>query len=190
MRCFIAVPLPAPARDALAGLAARVRVRLPDARLVRPDQMHLTLHFFEDLDEAGVAAAVEALHAGVGDAPAFALAPGAPGVFPGPRGARVVWIGLARGADRLGGLHDRIGEALRARGLPVDARPFAPHLTLARLPRPVPLDPGALGIPPDAVPAIPVDRVVLFRSVLGPGGAVHTALATAVLAGVPEDANA
>ena len=94
MRCFIAVPLPGPARDALAGVVARVRTSLPGARFVRPDQMHLTLHFFEDLDDAGVAAAIQALHEGVRGESAFVLASGGLGVFPGTRRARVLWIGL------------------------------------------------------------------------------------------------
>lgn len=93
------------------------------------------------------------------------------GAFPRPGSATVLWLGVGRGADELGELAEVCERAARRAGLPPEERPFHPHLTLARV-RPK-QDVTELV---ERVPAFPlsqeVDRVVLFRSVLGgPGGA-------------------
>jgi 2'-5' RNA ligase len=107
------------------------------------------------------------------------------GAFPDAQRARVLWLGLREGADALAGLHLRIAADLRASGVPVDGRPFRPHLTLARMARPSAVALPDLGLTVSDA-AFAADEVVLFRSVLGPGGAVHTRLVTAALGAAPE----
>ena len=59
-RLFIAVDLPEPVRRRLARLVADA----PNGvRPVRPEQIHLTLHFIGDTDDAAVAALAAALAA-------------------------------------------------------------------------------------------------------------------------------
>src|SRR5690606_8519792 len=59
-----------------------------------------------------------------------------------PDRARVVWAGVAAD-DRLLRLREGIEAALVHEGFSADARPFKPHITLARTRREMPL-PGAL----------------------------------------------
>lgn len=180
MRCFVAVPLPDPVREVVASLVERLRPRLPPARFVRPGQLHLTLRFFPDLDGAAVARAAAAVRRGAADTRPFAVSLGDLGAFPDPGRARVVWLGLREGAGALAGLHARIAAGLTEAGLPVEDRPFRPHLTLARMVRP-----SALALPVPGVAAgdasFSANEVVLFESVLGPGGATHMRLVTARL---------
>lgn len=183
MRCFIAVPLPPATREALALQTSRLCPRLEGARFVRPQGLHLTLHFFTDLNEAEVALAVASLREGVAGTAAFDVHLGAPGVFPDARRARVLWMGLALGAGELSRLRSRIGVSLRSRGLPVEERPFTPHLTLARFSPPIPVRPDALGLSARDVPGFVADRVTLFRSDLERGGAVHSVLESVPLGG-------
>jgi 2'-5' RNA ligase len=177
MRCFLAVPVPEPVRHDIEGLLRRLHPRLPAARFVSTDVLHLTLHFFADLspDQADLVRA--AAREGCAVTPAFDVALAGLGVFPDPRRPRVLWIGVRTGMAGLAGLHEAIGRGLRQRGIPIEDRPFRAHLTLARLGPPEPalvgvLEEGAsVGPPP-----FHVDDVALVQSVLQPSGAVHTIL--------------
>lgn len=71
-------------------------------------------------------------------------------------------------------LHNVVEEAVIRVGFPPEDRPFRPHLTLARFAGRVSTDRLAAALRQieelDPV-AVPVSRVSLFESVLGPGGA-------------------
>lgn len=177
MRCFLAVPLPEGVRGQVSALCRTLRPRLPGARFVTPDTMHLTLHFFEDLDEAQVALAREAAAEGCAAVPGFEVALGGLGAFPDPRRARVLWTGVTAGAAPLQALQEAVGAGLAARGLPVDDRPWRPHLTLARFRLPEPAVEACLPAGAAFAPTpFPVTESVLFGSRLSQVGAVHTPL--------------
>jgi 2'-5' RNA ligase len=153
-RLFVAVQ---PPDDVLERLEELDRPVEPGVRYTTRDQWHVTLRF---LGETEVAAAVDALD-DLDAAPTTAVL--------GPQvsklGRAVVVVPVA-GLD---GLARRVREATAAIGEPVDPRPFAGHLTIARLRRR-----GACRIAGAPVSAqFPVDEVHLVRSVLDPGGARH-----------------
>lgn len=96
------------------------------ARVVRSERLHLTLHFLGDVPATRVAALS-------GELRHLAFEP-----FPLEWGRGELWpggIAVAR-PERIPGaldaLHAALGRALVATGLAVDARPFKPHVTLAR----------------------------------------------------------
>src|ERR1035438_10582597 len=60
------------------------------------------------------------------------------GFFPNPHSPRVFWAGVEASPD-LAALASEIDRALDPLGLPPEGRPFSPHLTLARIKEPVPL---------------------------------------------------
>jgi 2'-5' RNA ligase len=95
------------------------------AKPVADATLHLTLHFIGALalDRVpGLAASLAAVAA-----PDTVLRPAAAEVWKG--GIAVLRID----ADAaLAELHERLGSVLASAGIPVDARPFAPHVTLAR----------------------------------------------------------
>ena len=184
-RTFIAVPLAPDVRD------AAVRARTPLAayadrfRWVSPSRLHLTLQFLGDLTTAEVAGAVEASEAAAGTFAPFAISFAGLGAFPSVAAPRVVWVGVARGAERLIALAESLAGALRDRRISLDPRPFAPHLTLARA--------RGTGRPPDlrreaqafdrvVLGDQPVTELVVVKSVLGSSEPVHTIVATARLA--------
>lgn len=93
--------------------------------VVRSDKLHLTLHFIgnvarERLPELRAGLAVPCA--------GFDLAFGRPALW--PRGIAVVEP-LAV-PDALPALHAALADALHRLGLPTEARPFRPHVTLAR----------------------------------------------------------
>lgn len=177
-RAFLAVPTPKEPARAIQALVDRMKPRLPHARFVPADQWHLTLHFFAALSAGEVDEVRQAARAATAAQGPFTLTLRGLGVFPDGRRPRVLWLGVEEGALECVRLHEGLAAALRSRGLPVEERPFHPHLTLARFRTP---PPGGIGdalrqAPGHEAARFPVDRVTLFRSVLTPRGAEHTAL--------------
>jgi 2'-5' RNA ligase len=183
LRLFVACELSDEVRRALAaaqdGLRRTTSLRL---RWVRPEGIHITLKFLGEVEavrveeiERTLAKAIEPLEARV--------RPARLGGFGGSR-LRVVWVGLEGDVDRLVGLAARVDEALAALGFPRERRPFAAHLTLARVPDEVSLEErGELarlleGYSIPELPSMRLTEVHLIQSILGPGGSVYQRLAT------------
>ena len=99
MRVFAALPLPREALEALAPLRTALGARWPGLRPVRTEGLHLTLHFFGEVDEGGV----RRLAGLWGDpglrGPVLPVAFGSLGRFPERGNPRVIWIGIGRGAE-------------------------------------------------------------------------------------------
>lgn len=175
-RLFVAVELPDDVKDQL----HKLRVNIPTARWVKPEQMHLTLRFIgADVPQDEVQSIIDAL-AQV-DVSSFDLTLRGVGRFPDNerRGARVLWVGIQQ-QPVLHDLHRQVESALRTVGIEPEARGFSPHLTLARLR--AYKTPGEV---PDwlrkradfRVEPFRVDRFVLFSSVLSPQGPTYTEVA-------------
>lgn len=168
MRLFLAVALTDEARHAIAHhIRGSLAHPLP-GRPVRPENWHLTLRFLGDVDEVGCDRLVREVDAAE-RGPAFALRWGGLGAFPRPLRATVLWLGAELGAEEAERLAAVIEEAAEAAGFPPEDRPFRCHLTLSRI-RPDQDVTAVLEAVPPLGLAMLVDRVVLYRSHLGPGG--------------------
>ena len=172
MRLFVGLPLPDTVRAALARLSGGI----PGARWLDPASHHVTLRFLGDLDEVE-ATDVDAALARIA-APGFTLRIHGVGRFGTRKAPSTLWAGVER-APPLAFLKDKVDRAAVAAGLAPDDRKFAPHVTLARLRN----APGARVATWEAqhnllaLPPVPIDAFVLFRSHLGGEGAVYEALA-------------
>lgn len=190
MRLFFAVPVPEEARARIGELIERVQASVGDGtariRWVRVDGLHLTLRFLGPTPderrgplEAGADALANA------DAP-FEVRLGGGGAFPSLDRPRSLWVGVSTGADRLARLADGLTAAAADCGLVLDTRMFTPHLTIARTDG-VRLGPVAAHALAEAADGLDVrfnvDRVVLFRSILGGGPARYEPLHEARLGG-------
>ena len=177
MRLFVAIPLPADVRQALALICNGV----PGARWTPVENLHLTLRFIGAVDGGQFHDIATAL--GAVDGAGFAMQLATVDRF-GERGrARVLWVGVRPNA-RLADLQARIERAVRRAGLAVEHRKFHAHVTLARL----------SGGSSDRVErylidhglyqsrSFPVTDFVLFQSSLGQTGAIHHAEITFPLA--------
>lgn len=127
-RLFAAIRPPASVIDALLDLEEPIA----GARWQEAEQLHLTLRFFGEI-EAHAAEDLAAALEGVRAAP-FALALSGVGHFESRGRAHTLWAGLAP-SEPLAALQRQVEQAARRAGLPPEARRFAPHITLARLPR-------------------------------------------------------
>jgi 2'-5' RNA ligase len=186
MRLFVAIEIPeGPRADARRRLQA-VRDRLPPARWVDPDVLHLTLVFLGSVEEPALPALGEALAGAAAGHPPFPLALAGGGTFPPRRPARVAWIGVEAGPV-LGALQaDVAAAASRAVGYVPESRRYNPHVTLARCPDPWPrlaTEAFTAAFAGRLDETFPVSRIALFESQLGRGGARYRVAAAFPLAG-------
>jgi 2'-5' RNA ligase len=112
---------------------------------------------------------VDAAAAAVAGMPAMTLRLAGAGRFGSVRRPQVFWVGLNGDVPPLVALADRLGTAARTLRLPVEDRPFRPHLTLGRWNPRRPAD----GTLPERLsgycgPAWPVTELRLLESHLGP----------------------
>jgi len=96
IRCFIAIELSLPIREALALAGEFVSGQLPSraVRLVKPANIHLTLRFLGDTDPAVLPQISDSLDHAASQFEQFELQLGKLGCFPNPRKPRVIWIAV------------------------------------------------------------------------------------------------
>ena len=125
-RYFFALWPDPPARAQIGRLAREVALETC-GRPTLPDLVHLTLAFVGPQP----AIRVDSLRrlAGLVRGRTFDLALDRVGVF---EKVGVAWLGASTRQEELAALQADLTDALRSRGFPVDARPYTPHLTLAR----------------------------------------------------------
>jgi len=187
-RCFIAVPLSAAFREAIAGLQLQVRDACDAAvgradmlRWVRPDDMHITVRFLGDTPTRKMAPLGELLEQSTADARRVDLAASGVDAFPSAARPRVLVLKMSDATDVLATLVAQVERGVRRLGFPREEKPFTPHVTLARARRDsrVPSLESALSSQEVAgLGPLPVEALVLYRSELAPGGPHYTALAT------------
>ncbi len=176
MRLFTAITLPPDVIAALTRLIDRLR---PTARIhwSPASNLHITTKFIgewpkERLDE--LTATLRALPA-PGPIP---IEVRGLGFFPNPHAPRVFWAAVHAGPE-LAELARATDQALERLGVTAEKRPFSPHLTLARIKEPVPLQSlrqAIAGLPAAGFGAFTADRFHLYLSQLNPGGSVYTKL--------------
>jgi 2'-5' RNA ligase len=184
LRLFIACELPDEAREALAAVQRLLQERGADGlRWVRPEGIHLTLKFLGEVPARRLEAIERVLARAVREPVRFSVQMAKLGSFGGSTGLRVVWLGLEGEVEGLARLAARVDAALEPLGFARERRPFAAHLTLARVKEGAsPQDRRRLfdlirSLELSPLPALTLDVVSLMQSTLEPGGARYQCLA-------------
>jgi len=174
-RLFLAVAVTDEVAHGLAAFLTEETMRLP-GRPTPPAKWHITIRFLGSTTALQRDRILEFLdeHLAV---ESFTLGFGRLGAFPKPSKASVLWLGIERGAEHLATMGEISETAAQSAGLEPEDRPLHPHLTLSRI-RP-PMNVSDLI---ERVPRFPlsmdVDRLTLFRSHLGRGGATYETVET------------
>ncbi len=137
MRLFVAVEIPHELRMALDSFLKPLRAtaKLSWSRL---ENLHITTQFIGEWPEARLDEIKQAL-AGVPARGTIDIRVKGIGWFPNEQRPRVLWVGID-GGEPLRALARETGEALAKDGVAIEERAFTPHLSLARIREPVPLD--------------------------------------------------
>lgn len=170
MRTFVAVVPPPESLAPLVAAAGPWRGAFP-ASWVPPERLHLTLVFLGEV--ADPAPFGEALAEAVAGMVPFVLRVSGGGAFPRAARAKVLWAGVEGDLPALVRLARVTRRTARAARIDVERKPYAPHVTVARLRGRAPVDVTGAVESLAAVCGEPwtVREVVLMRSVLGPSPA-------------------
>lgn len=186
IRSFIAVDLPNTLNQSLEQASLHLQELLVDlpVRWVPVGNIHLTLKFLGDVSENYIPMIQSILYTEAANHHQFEISVGGFGLFPNPTRPRVLWVGV-EAPDELKNLQRRIDLETARLGYAPDQREFSPHLTFGRVSRnasskqmrkiSTQLRAQKLGF----LGAARIDEVTLFRSDLGPNGAVYSKIYTA-----------
>jgi RNA 2',3'-cyclic 3'-phosphodiesterase len=184
LRIFLAINLPADVRVEIIAATAALRECAPELAWVSEPQLHLTLKFLGDVEEARVDEIAAAVSAVAGRHRELLMALSGIGAFPNFRRARVVWMGVEHEA-RLELLHHDLELACEQIGFEVEGRTFRPHLTLARVKQELGEDRlralARAGKQIDYRSDFIVRSIDLMRSELSQTGPTYTTLVSAAL---------
>jgi 2'-5' RNA ligase len=196
-RLFVAVPLPESVIQLVGHLIEDLRQEGWPVRWSDPDTAHITLQFIGEVPAERAELLKMALPGVVAEHHVFNLRTAGPGVFPNVGRPRVLWLGLHGPTHRLDSIHAAVTNLLTQLEFPLDPKPFHPHITLGRVRdthnAPTRHLPEAIrrkfaeeaekgrASAKNPVP-IPVDEVVLMRSILSREGAQHQPLVRCPLA--------
>ncbi len=175
VRAFLAFDLPQDVKHVLIGEMDRLRRRLPPARWVRPEGLHVTVKFLGEVPVPRLERLERGLAERLGELAPVEIRLAGAGFFPSPSQARVAWVGgEAPGARAVVEEVESIAGML---GFPRERRAWHLHVTLARLDTPWPRYAAEelLAWGEDlALPGFLCRELVCFESHLRPGGAVYT----------------
>jgi 2'-5' RNA ligase len=176
VRLFTALDLTPELLETLEELLRRLK---PAARISWSPvaNLHVTTKFIGEWPEDRLGELTDAL-AGLPSRPSMPIAIRGVGFRPNPRSPRHFWCGV--GAPGIAGLAADTDRATAALGIHSEARPYSPHLTLARI-----KDRADLGGLHQAIAALETTEFgsfvaqswFLYRSTLKPTGSVYTKLA-------------
>jgi 2'-5' RNA ligase len=131
-RLFVAVPLPGEHREPLGELCRMLEPKVKFAKWVHPEDYHITLQFLGDTPKENIPELISALKKAAAGCSPFELSLKEWGIFGTPASPRVLWAGVSGALEKLHALQGAVTAATLPLGFAGEARPYAPHLTLAR----------------------------------------------------------
>jgi 2'-5' RNA ligase len=135
VRVFIAIPLPTHLKAKLVALQQEFRPLPLSATWVREAGLHVTVKFLGDVDSTHIKSIISCMTTTAQHCHPFSLSLAEVGVFPHESSPRVLWVGVQDVSGDLRHMQQALDAQLMQAGFPSENRPFAPHLTLARLKR-------------------------------------------------------
>ncbi len=176
MRLFFAVKISDAIKMDVAAAIQAFPLRNPPWRWIPTGNMHLTLKFIGEVDERILPDLKDVAADVAKQMKPFRVAYGAFGGFPNLSNPRVVFFEAKEGKRHLSEIAHLIEKGVEPLGIEREKRPFAAHLTLARIKEPLPrgMVERLATVPPLPATAFQdVDRFVLMQSHLAREGATY-----------------
>jgi 2'-5' RNA ligase len=178
-RLFVGVRVSVATANTLAGcaetLARRARDAGIDLRWVAPTNYHVTLAFLGWTGVEAIGPVCDALEAATTGETRFTFRTSRLGAFASFDKASVLWAGVEDGGA-LTRLARAVGDATAALGFEREARPFHPHVTIARLREARAIREVVLPMAEQMFGDTRVDAITLFESETKSSGSVYNEL--------------
>jgi 2'-5' RNA ligase len=182
MRLFVALPLPLEFTVSLQAALSDVQEHHPHLRWSQPDNLHITLAFFNEIDENGLSLLKDGVEQALKNTRGFLIKTGKLLTLPKRKPATVLALGFKTEGDALHKkvnlLEDCIAQIREQSGYPFRARekrPFTAHITLARKGRePLNLSQEEFDLPCSLQAEL--KTAVIFKSELHSTGPLYTPL--------------
>jgi 2'-5' RNA ligase len=133
MRVFIAVELPPKTKECLNRIQKQLRATGADVKWVEPANIHLTLKFLGEIEDATLDNVRRILDGVAADKAIFYARLSCIGAFPKISYPRVIWTGIDKGDTEIKSIAKELDERLAAIGIPAQDREFSSHITIGRL---------------------------------------------------------
>lgn len=183
---FVGIRLPEEVVDMLDRFVEPRRDVDSTLRWSRREQWHITLAFMPDVSDHALDGLLERLRVTAAAAKRFELSLAGAGAFPNAFKAKVLWTGVAGGVDELTHLAGNVRSACARSGAEVEGGEYRPHLTLARLNRPIDVTRWLRIFELFESETWPVGSITLFQSHLGHGPARHQIIEEFPIGASPE----
>lgn len=181
-RIFVAVDISDEARRKVADYIAGLKRNFPGVKVGwdRPEKLHLTLKFLGDTDETQLQKLEEIcrnISTGISDL-IFQISE--TGVFPSPRNARVLWLGVRGDLEELQKINEILETECEKIGFKKEMRTYKPHLTIGRIREPQKAKELAkTHLENNFEPVrFEVSEIVIYESKLQPTGSIYSKVAT------------
>ncbi len=183
MRSFIALKATTPE---VLNLLNELKVTNADIKVVKPENIHLTIKFLGEVSENKITAIQESIIESLSSFGPFSVTLKGVGVFPNSKRMRVIWAGFDMNREKVVELNNIVEGALEGFGFRRERR-FHPHLTLARVRSPkgnAELKSFVKEYEDTPLGGSRIEGVELMKSNLTPKGPVYSILHQVKLEGV------
>jgi 2'-5' RNA ligase len=179
LRSFLAVELPELILNRIGEIQRDLKSSRADVRWVSPENIHLTLKFFGNIEESLIQHIVQSIEGPLQDTSPFFLKVQGMGAFPNLKNPRVIWMGFQEGKEIIVSIQKQLEREFEKIGFQPEDRPFHPHLTLGRMRSNRGKDDLVKGMEryrEGEFGSFQVEKVILFKSDLRPMGPIYTPL--------------
>lgn len=181
MRFFIALEIPSENIPQFQSIQQSLHTLIPQAKITGLDKIHLTLAFIGEQPDFLKDRLIQIIKDSAKNIPAFEVTPAYIDGFPNIHHPFVLWVGVKGDIDKILLIRENIKDGLESLHLPVDARRFTPHISIAKLSNNFQLN-RALEVDLEKIMAqffdpIKITSIKLFESFPKEGAHTHNTLA-------------
>lgn len=177
-RIFIAVEISEEARRKVAEYISNLKSEFFDVKVGwdKPEKLHLTLKFLGDTNEVQLETLKEICAVISSGIPNFNLQISETGIFPSPRNARILWLGVDCDVEKLQKINSSLETECETIGFKKEKRIYKPHLTIGRIREPQKAKKLALTHLENEFEPVEfeVSELVIIESKLQPSGSIYT----------------
>lgn len=182
IRAFLAFDIPKGVKQKLKKLVDDFAGKEKGVRWIDPEQMHVTMKFFGDIDEGTLLGDIDRAISSVTDrAEPLELKCSGIGAFPNWKYPKVIWAGFLGDVEPVFELKDKLESALAGFKIKKDERVFRLHLTVGRA-KELKSSGKLMNLINELGPIdfgnMKIDHFTLYKSVLTREGSEYTVLKT------------